>query len=259
MQLGDEKTSMQSLQMGSLDFFRGSALTTVDFNAKKLSVLALPFIFRDRPHMWTVLNSDIGKELLEDVQQSGSRMVGLGWFEEGARHFFFCNKEVKRLADMRNMKIRVPQTELSMDIVRAYGASPTPISYSELYSALQTGVVDGAENPIVGYQSNSFYEVGKYLSYAGYTFAPGPILASELMWNKLDQEDKNLILAALKVAEKWNGENSEKNENNALDICKKNGVIVNYPDVKEFQAASTPVYEKYGRAYLDLIAKIQAK
>jgi tripartite ATP-independent transporter DctP family solute receptor len=231
----------------------------VDFNAKKLSVLALPFIFRDRPHMWSVLNSDIGKDLLADVQQSGSKMVGLGWFEEGARHFFFRNKEVKKLADMRGLKIRVPQTELSMDIVRAYGASPTPISYSELYSALQTGVVDGAENPIVGYQGNSFYEVGKYLTYAGYTFSPCPVLASEIMWNKLSQEDKDLILKALAVAEKWNGENSEKNENAALEICKKNGVVVNYPDVKEFQAASGPVYQKYGKDYLDLIAKIQAK
>jgi tripartite ATP-independent transporter DctP family solute receptor len=223
-----------------------------------MSLLALPFVFRDRPHLWAVLNSPIGDELLRDIQESGSRMVGIGWFEEGARHFFFRTKEVNSIADMRGLKIRVPQTELSMDIVRAYGASPTPISYSELYSSLQTGVIDGAENPIVGYQSNSFYEVGKFLAYAGYTISPAPVLASEITWNRLDQEDKDLILKAMKTAEQWNQINSEKNENDALKICTDNGVKVTYPDITEFQKASAPVYEKYGKDYLELIAKIQA-
>jgi tripartite ATP-independent transporter DctP family solute receptor len=258
MQLGDEKTTMQALQMGSVDFFRGAAVSMVDFNAKKMGLLALPFVFRDRPHLWAALNSPVGDELLRDVQESGSRMVAIGWFEEGARHFFFRNKEIKALADMKGLKIRVPQNELSMDIVRAYGASPTPISYSELYSSLQTGVIDGAENPIVGYQSNSFYEVGKYLAYAGYTFSPCPVMISEIVWNRLDQEDKDLILKAMKAAQEWNKVNSEKNENDALKICTDNGVQVTYPDVTEFQRASTPVYEKYGKDYLDLIAKIQA-
>jgi tripartite ATP-independent transporter DctP family solute receptor len=258
MQLGDEKTCMQSLQMGALDFFRGNAISMVDFNAKKLSLLALPFIFRDRAHIWSVINSPVGEELLRDVQESGSRMVAIGWFEEGARHFFLRNKAINSMADLQGLKIRVPQTELSMDIVRAYGASPTPISYSELYSALQTGVIDGAENPIVGYQSNSFYEVGKYLAYAGYTFTPSPVLMSEITWNKLDQEDKDIILKAMKAAEAWNKVNSEKNENDALKICTDNGVQVTRPDVAEFQRASAPVYEKYGKDYLELIARIQA-
>ena len=258
MQLGDERTTMQSLQMGSVDFFRGNAISLADFNAKKMALLALPFIFRDRPHLWAALNNPVGDELLRDVQESGSRMVAIGWFEEGARHFFFRNKEIKALADMRGLKIRVPQSELSMDIVRAYGASPTPISYAELYSSLQTGVIDGAENPIVGYQSNSFYEVGKQLAYAGYTFTPSPVLVSEITWNKLDQEDKDLILRAMKTAQEWNKINSEKNENDALKICTDNGVKVSYPDVTEFQRASAPVYEKYGKDYLDLIARIQA-
>ena len=258
MALGDEKTSMQSLQMGALDFFRGSALTIGDFGAKKMSLFGLPYIFRDRDHLWKVLQSEIGKSLLEDVQASGSKMVAIGYFEEGARHFFFTKKDVVTLADIAGLKIRVPQTELMMDTVRAFGANPTPISYAELYSALQTNIVDGAENPAVGYLGNSFYEVAGHMTFGGYSYTPCPILVSEITWNKLSEEDKNIVLKAAAKAEEWNKSQAQKNDDDALAALKEKGVIISYANVEEWQAAVQPVYEKYGKDYLDIIEQIAA-
>lgn len=258
MALGDEKTSMQSLQMGVIDFFRGSALTIGDFGAKKMGLFGLPYIFRDRDHLWKVLQSEIGKSLLADVQESGSKMVAIGYFEEGARHFFFTKKDVVGLADMKGLKIRVPQTELMMDTVKAFGANPTPISYSELYSALQTNIVDGAENPVVGYLGNSFYEVAGHLTFGGYSYTPCPILVSEITWNKLSEEDKNIVLKAASIAEEWNKSQAQKNDDEALATLKEKGVKISDANVEEWQAAVKPVYEKYGKDYLDIIEQIAA-
>lgn len=258
MTLGDEANTMMLLQMGECDFFRGNAVSMGDFGATKMNILALPFIFQSRDHLWAVLESEVGDEILANVQECGSGMVAVGWFEEGARHFFFNKKTVASLADMAGMKIRVSQNEMSMDIVRAYGASPTPISYSELYSSLQTGVIDGAENPAVGYESNSFFEVAPNFTYGGYSFTPSPVLMSEMTWNKLDDEDKAIIEEALAVAQAWNKENAQANEEAALERAQSKGAVVTQANVAEFVEASKPVYEKYGGSHPDLIEKIQA-
>lgn len=258
MVLGDEANTYLLLQMGECDFFRGNAVSLGDFGATKMNALALPFIFQNRDHLWAVLESEVGTEILANVQDSGSSMVAVGWFEEGARHFFFNNKKVASLADLAGMKIRVSQNELSMDIVRAFGASPTPISYSELYTSLQTGVIDGAENPAVGYESNSFYEVAPYFTYGGYSFTPSPVLMSEMTWNKLDEEDQGIILEAITVAQAWNKENAKANEEAALARAQEKGCVVTEANVAEFVEASQPVYEKYGADHAELIEKIQS-
>ena len=258
MQLGDEANTMLLLQMGECDFFRGNAVSMGDFGAAKMSVTALPFIFQSRDHLWAVLESEVGDEILANVQECGSMMCAIGWFEEGARHFFFTDKDVTSLEDMKGMKIRVSQNEMSMDIVRAYGASPTPISYSELYSSLQTGVIDGAENPAVGYWGNSFWEVAPHFTYGGYSYTPSPILVSEMVWEGLDEEDQGIILEALAYAQQWNKENAKANEDEALANAEANGCTVSQANVAEFVEASQPVYEKYGTGYEELIEKIQA-
>lgn len=163
-QLGDEKVEIQTVQMGGLDFFRANSNTLPDFGADKMSVLALPFIFKSRDHMHKVLNGPVGEEILKQVEEKDLKMVALTFYDDGARHFFLKNKPAKEVSDLKGLKIRVPQNQILMDMVKAFGASPTPISYGELYSALQTGVVDGAENTIAGYLTNSFFEVGKYPS-----------------------------------------------------------------------------------------------
>ena len=156
-QLGDERTEMQGVQMGAIDLFRANAVSMGDFGAKKSNIFSLPYLFRDREHLWKVLNGPIGKEIKDDIVKSKTGMVAVAYMEEGQRHFFFRDAPVSSLAQMKGKKIRVPQTQILIDTVKAFGAAPTPISYSELYSALQTGIVDGAENPPTGYLANNFY------------------------------------------------------------------------------------------------------
>jgi tripartite ATP-independent transporter DctP family solute receptor len=258
MQLGDEKTSMQSLQMGAIAFFRGSALTVGDFGAKRMNLFGLPYVFRDRDHLWKVLKSDIGASILKDVQASGSKMVAVGYFEEGARHFFFTKKVVTDVTDMKGLKIRVPQTAMMMDMVSAFGANPTPISYSELYSSLQTGVVDGAENPPVGYLANNFFEVAPNLTLDYHSYTPCPILMAESVWNKLDDTGKKAVMEAAAIAENWNKSAAEQKDADAFKKLTEKGVKVSKTDVTKWQAMVDPVYEKHGKDFKDLLKQIAA-
>ena len=133
----------------------------------------------------------------------GAGMVGIAYTDEGARNLF-TSAEITSLADVKGKKIRVPETTLMMDTMSALGAEPTPISYSELYSSLQTGVVDGAENGYPGYDSNKFYEVAPYYLLDAHTFSPGIILMAEAQWAKLSPEDQEILLEAGRKASEWN-------------------------------------------------------
>lgn len=204
--LGDEKTCLNALQMGggTVDMYRGNTNSLADYGFKKLNMFGLPFIFNSREGMWKVLeDKELGQAFLTEGSEVGAGMVGLFYMDEGARNLF-TTKEISGLADIKSMKIRVPETELMMDTMTALGAQPTPISYSELYSSLQTGVVDGAENGYPGYSSNKFYEVAPYYLLSGHTFSPGIVLMAEAKWNTLSPDDQKLLLEAGQKASDWN-------------------------------------------------------
>ena len=256
-QLGDERTQMQALQMGAIDLFRPNAVSMGDFGAKKMNLFSLPYVFRNRDHLWNVLKSPIGDELLQDVVDSGTKMVGLCYVEEGSRNFFFRENPVTAVADLKGLKIRVPQTQILMDTVNAFGASATPISYSELYSALQTGVVDGAENPPTGYLSNNFYEVAPYYTLDGHTYSPSLIVISEITWKKLSEDDQKVLLDAAKDVQDINRQLAEARDTEALDALKEKGVTISdVDDILEWQAAAKSVHEKYGSDYQELLDAI---
>jgi tripartite ATP-independent transporter DctP family solute receptor len=258
-QLGDERTEIQGLQMGAIDLFRANANSLGDFGVKKANIFSLPYIFRDRAHIWKVLASPLGMDILNDVQVSKSGMVGVAFMEEGARHFFFRNAPVTNLEGMKGKKIRVPQTQLLVDTVKAFGAAPTPISYSELYSALQTGIVDGAENPPTGYLANNFFEVAKYYVLDGHTYSPSIMVMSEITWNKLSDAQKKIINDAGRETEKINKSVAEKADTDAFaELKKKGAVILTVDDLDKWPGMVKPVYEKYGSEYLDIINKILA-
>ena len=256
-QLGDERTQIQSLQMGAIDMFRPNTVSMGDFGAKKMNLFALPYVFRNRDHLWKALKSPIGDEILKNVEESGTKMVALCYLEEGARHFFFREKPITTVEDLKSLKIRVPQTQLLMDTVNAFGASATPISYSELYSALQTGVVDGAENPPTGYLSNNFYEVAPYYTLDGHTYSPSLIVISEIRWNKLSQEDRNILKEAAQEVQDLNRQIAEARDQEALAALKEKGVTISeVENIAEWHTAMKPVHEKYGSDYLDLLEAI---
>lgn len=262
-QLGDEKTAYQSVQMGGgvIDMCRGNTNSLVDFGVKKLSLFGLPFIFRDRDHLWNVLNSDIGDEFLKEPQEVGTNMVGLFYLDEGSRNFFTVkDKPVNSIEDFQGMKLRVPTTDLMSETVAAMGIQSTPISFSELYSALQSGTVDGAEQPHSGYYSNKLFEVAPNYILTGHTYSPSIVLMSEQVWNTLDEEDQQIIMEASKETEEWNKENIEKLDAQLLEDIKAAGAtVIEVPDKTPYIEATKGVVGKYIVGLEDYYQQIVSK
>ncbi len=248
-QLGDEKTMYQSLQMGggAIDMCRGNTNSLGDFGVKKLTLFGLPFIFRDREHLWNVLNSEIGKEFLREPQETGTGMVGLFYLDEGARHIFTKpGIEIHNVNDLKGLKLRVPTTQLMSETFQALGVQPTPISFGELYSALQAGTVDGAEQPYSGYFSNNFFEVAPNYTLSGHTYSPSIVLMSEAVFNKLDAEDQAIIMEAGKEAEQYNLSSIEKLDGELIEKIKAAGAGVSeVSDKVAYVDLAKPVVMKY--------------
>ncbi|NLW56440.1 MAG: TRAP transporter substrate-binding protein [Firmicutes bacterium] len=208
-------------------------------------------IFFDRSKKFVML-------LKKNIQESGSRMVGLFYMDEGARNFFTVKAPVTKLSDIKGLKIRVQSSALMLDTIAALGANPTPIDYAELYTSLQTGVVDGAENPPASYYSNKFYEVAPYYVLDGHTFSPSVVLCSEITWNKLSKEDQQILLEAGKLTEEYNRNAIEAADQKAYADLKAAGVtITELEDPEAWQEAMAPVYKKHGARFLDLIEQVK--
>lgn len=263
--LGDEKTCLNALQLGgrTVDFYRGNTNSLSDYGFRKVNLFGLPFIFSSREAMWKVLNAEnIGQAFLDEGIEVGAGMVGIAYTDEGARNIFTTDP-ITGLADIKGKKIRVPETALMMDTMSALGAYPTPISYSELYSSLQTGVVDAAENGYPGYDSNKFYEVAPYYLLSGHTFSPGIILMAEAQWAKLSAEDQALLRKAGQMAGEWNQEQIVAEEEKLAEGLKAKGVTileVSDEDMAAAQAAAQNVWSQYAtgvEAELQAIIDIQ--
>lgn len=255
-QLGDEKSVIEMIQMGALDFARVNAQPLSDF-AKKLRVLSLPYLFESEEHLWKVLNGPIGEEILESLKDA--KMIGLAYYDSGARSFYNSKREVKTPADMKGLKIRVQQSELMVSLVEALGASATPMPYGEVYSALQTGVIDGAENNWPSYYTTSHYEVAKYYTLDYHTRTPEVVIASKSLWDKLNEDDRKIIKEAAKASVEVQRKAWKEYEKKAIDAVKAKGnVITEVKDFKPWQDAVKPVYDKFGADFKDLIEKIRA-
>ncbi len=257
-ELGDDHEVYQALQMGSVDVYRCNASSLTDFGNPKISALALPYIFRDRDHFWKVCTSQLGQDILDDLQESGTDMVGLFYMDEGARNFFTVEESVTTIEDIKDLKIRVQSSQLMLDTISALGANPTPIDYAELYTALQTGVVDGAENPPASYFANKFYEVAPYYVLDMHTYSPSVVLISEITWNRLSAEDQQILLEAGKLTEEFNRNAIEEADQQAYENLKEEGVVITeLEDQEAWEAAMDEVYQKHGAEFLDLIEAVK--
>ncbi len=255
-QLGGEMGHIDAMKMGTLDMYRPNSLTLGDLGAKKMSLLALPYLFRSRDHFWNVLTSPIGDELLKDVVESGTKMVALGYVEEGQRNFFFREKPITKVEEMKGLKVRVPQSKVLVDTITAFGATAMPIPYQELYQALKMGVIDGAENPPSAYFSNKFYEVAKYYTLDGHAYSPSLIVISELTWNKLSAADRQMLLDAAKEVQAFNRTLAEQQDEEAFAALKANGVVItDVPDKTSWQQAVQSVYTEQS-AYQNILEQI---
>ncbi|AEE16156.1 TRAP transporter substrate-binding protein [Treponema brennaborense] len=257
-QLGDEKSVIEQLQFGAIDFTRVSLSPLAEFS-KALNVLQLPYLYRDPEHMWKVLDGSIGDTFLKSVESNN--LIGLSWFDAGARNFYNSVRPVTSLADMKGLKIRVQESQQMMDMVQALGANPTPMAYGEVYSGLQTGVIDGAENNWPSYESTSHFEVAKYFVLDEHTRVPEMQMISALTWKKLSAEDQKIIREAALESAKIERELWAAKENASEAKVKAGGAVVtelSAAEKQKFQDAMAPLYKKYGAGYESVIADIQA-
>ncbi len=255
-QLGDEKASIEQVQFGAIDLVRTSVSPLSQYEAK-LNVLMLPYLYKDVDHMFRVLDGPIGDDMLLSLEDKN--MIGLCWLDSGARNFYNTKRPIKSLSDLKGLKIRVQESELMLEMVKALGASPTPMAFGEVYSALQTGVIDGAENNWPSYESTSHFEVAKYYTLDGHTRAPEMILINKGVFNKLSDEDKEVIKQAAKEAAILERKLWIEREDKSKEKILANGNEVNEltPEArKAFQEAVMPLYEKFASDYSDVVKAI---
>ena len=222
---------------GTIDISRISAFALTSYGGDKSKLLSVPYTFQGREHFWNFVNSDLAPEFLLEPHEKGTGVRGLFYGEEGFRHFF-TTKEIKGLDDLKGMKLRVSNDPIMNGMVEGLGASPTVVSFGELYSALQTGVVDGAEQPIANYKSNAFQEVAPNLILDGHTLGAIQVVITDEAWDKLTPEQQDILMEAGKYASDFNRQISEEAEQKVLDELKEEGInIIEVEDMTPWQEA----------------------
>ena len=230
--LGSEDQILDNLLGGGnvTDVCRISAFALSQYGCTKATLLSLPYVFADRNHYWNFAGSELAKEFLNEPQTVGLPLRGLAYGEEGFRHFFFKN-EVTDINSLKGLKIRVSSDTVMTGLVTGLGASATTVPFTELYSALQTGVVDAAEQPTANYRSNAFQEVAPYFMMDGHTLGAIQLIITDNAWNKLSADQQAWIQEAADYASQVCRETSEAKEAETLELLKAEGcTIIEVPD-----------------------------
>lgn len=241
-QLGEEKAVIEQVQLGAIEFTRVNASPLAEFN-KQFGVLSLPYAFDSDEHLWKFLNGDYGSKMLNDLEKS--KMKGLAYYSSGSRSFY-ARKPLNSIEDMKGLKIRVQQSKINMDMISALGASATPMPYGEVFSALQTGVIDGAENNYPSYLSSNHYQAAKFHILDRHQRTPEVLLISKAAWDKLGDADKKIVKEAALESVKFQREYWDKYEKESEAKLRNAGItIIDVTDVKPWQQAVKPVIDKY--------------
>jgi len=258
MQLGGEKEAIEQAQVGAIQLARVS-VGTLGPVIDELNVFNLPFLFRNTTHMQKVIDGDIGTELLDKVTNNDKAgLIGLCWMDAGARSIYTVKKPVHTIADLKGLKIRVIGNPMFVDMMNALGGNGVAMGYDQVFSALQTGVVDGAENNPPSYVFDNHYTVAKFYTLTQHLIVPEMLVFSRKTWDTLSKDDQALIRkfsreAQLEERDLWN-----KYETAALEKAKAAGnEIIDIADKKPFQDAVKPVWDKYGPKYAGMIKRIQ--
>ena len=241
--LGSENDVLDAILGGStsIDISRISAFALTSYGCNKSKLLSIPFTFENRAHFWNFANSELAPEFLNEPQELGLPVRGIFYGEEGFRHFFTV-KPVATIDDLKGMKLRVSNDPVMNGMVEGLGANPTVVSFGELYSALQTGVVDGAEQPIANYKSNAFPEVANNLILDGHTLGAVQAVITDNAWNKLTENQQAAIMEAAADTQAFNADLSETAENKVLDELKSSGCnVIDVPDKTPWQEACAKV------------------
>src|SRR5467141_3218945 len=258
MQLGGEKEAIEQAQVGALQLARvsvGALGPVVD----DLNVFNLPFLFRDTAHMEKVIDGPIGQELLDKVTNNPqTRLVGLAWMDAGARSLYDTKRPIKNIDDLKGLKVRVMGNPMFVDMMNALGGNGVAMGYDQVFSALQTGVVDGAENNPPSFVFSNHYTAAKYYSLTEHLVIPEVLAFSKRAWTALSADDQALIKKFAREAQFEERELWKKYEQQAMEKAKAAGCeIVEIADKAPFQNAVKPVWDKYGPKYQDMIKRIQ--
>ncbi|MGL4637922.1 MAG: TRAP transporter substrate-binding protein [Beijerinckiaceae bacterium] len=255
--LGQEKDTVEQTRFGVIDMNRVN-MAPLNNLIPETSVPGLPFVFRSVDHMRKVMDGPIGEEILKAFEPHG--MVGLAYYDSGARSFYNSKRPVTKLEDLKGLKIRVQQSDMFIALVNALGANATPMPFGEVYSALQTGVIDGAENNWPSYESTRHFEVSKNYSMTEHSMTPEVLVMSKRAWDRLSDAEKVIFKAAakesvVKMRELW-----EAREKSAEAAVKAKGSVITQVDKKPFIDAMKPVYDRFvtDAKLKDLLARIQA-
>ena len=256
-QMGEMADILTSVQMGSIQMTRTNPSWLADAGVGSINILSLPFIFKDLDHANQVLESEVGQKMLQEIEEKDIQVKGLGYLEPSGRYFFFKTKEVSSLDDIKNLKIRVQTNSLATSMVEHLGASATPISYSELYSSLQTGIVDGADNPLKGILNMSFFEVGKYVLDMAHQYEASIIIMNTDFWNKLSAEDQKILQEAMDEGSAYYKQIAEENlDSYRTGLEEKGMVFVTPDDPQEWMDAVQPMYADFAKGYEDILQEV---
>ncbi|WP_221038020.1 TRAP transporter substrate-binding protein [Gelria sp. Kuro-4] len=255
-QLGNDRTLAEAMQMGTLDMEVAGSATLVGF-VPRLQLFDLPFLFRDQQHAYKVLDGPIGKEVLKDFDQKG--IVGLAFWENGLRHLTNSVRPIKTPNDVKGLKIRVQEIPLHVSFWKILGADPTPMAWTEVYTALQQKTVDGEENPIQTIYTQKIYEVQKYISLTGHVYGAAVIMVSKKTYDKLPADLQKVLVEAAQETADWERNYVKDLEDKALKELPGLGMEIEHnPDREAFKAAVQPVYDEYAEKLnaKDLIEQI---
>jgi tripartite ATP-independent transporter DctP family solute receptor len=255
-QLGEERDTIEQTQFGVIDLNR---ISMGPFNnlIEATKAPSMPFIFRDVQHMRNVMDGEIGQEILAEFEDHN--LVGLAFYDSGARSMYNRTRPIESLEDMEGLRIRVIQSDVFVDMVSALGANATPMPYGEVYSSIQTGVIDGAENNWPSYESSGHYEVAQYYTLTEHLIVPEVLVMSKQRWDSLSEEDQAIIREAAQESVAHQRELWEAREKESEDHVRAAGAQVNEVDKAAFQEAMGPVYETHATSdeLRQLIERIQ--
>jgi len=258
MQLGGEKEAIEQAQIGAIQLARvsvGALGPVID----ELNVFNLPFLFRNTAHMQQVVDGPIGQELLDKV--TGNRnagLVALAWMDAGARSVYDTKKPIRSIADLKGMKVRVMGNPMFVDMMNALGGNGVAMGYDQVFSALQTGVVDGAENNPPSFVFDNHFTVAKYYTLTEHLIVPEVLVLSKKTWDALSKDDQALAMKFAREAQLEERKLWQEYERQAMEKAKAAGIqIIEVANKKPFQDAVKPVWDKYGPRFADMIKRIQ--
>ena len=256
MQLGGEKEALEQVQVGALEMTRVS-VGVVGPIVEEFNAFNLPYFFRSTEHMHKVVDGEIGTELLNKLEQGG--LIGLGYMDAGSRSFYNSKRPIRTMEDLNGLKIRVMQNPIFVEMVNAMGGNGLSVAFNELYTAMQTGVVDGAENNPPTYNSHKHFEIAGHYTLTEHLMVPEIFVFSKKVWDELSPLDQQLIRKAAALAVEKERELWAAREQKALKALEASGInVIRDVDKGPFIQATAPVRNKFGAKYADLIKRAQA-